>query len=116
MKYRITNPKHKKLGKIKFFFLKRYLPIHLFWISNFNRNKLKKNLNFRRDAGHPDCKDCGLCCYGCPVFDKNTGLCTIWKDADYRCKVYPMSPLQLKTYGIQDFCRYYWEEDKNDSN
>jgi len=110
MQPRIENPKLKKLPKWKFFFMKRYLPFHIFWITTINRNKLKQFMLTRKEAEHPDCLSCGLCCIGCLAYDKENGWCRIWKDADFRCRQYPLSPLQLKVYGIQDFCRYYWEE------
>ena len=109
---RIKNAKFKPLSKWKFFVMKRFLPFYMFWILHIDRNKAKKFLLTRKEADHPKCTECGLCCRGCPAYNKETELCDIWEDADYRCRTGPICPLQLKVYGIQDFCKYYWGNDK----
>jgi hypothetical protein len=87
----------------------------IFWMLNFRRDLLKKSLSLRKEKDVPDdyCIKCQECCKNCIAISKDG--CKIWKDTDYRCKVFPMFSFQLDTKSKKIKCKYYWEE-KNIKN
>lgn len=82
--------------------------IYLFYLIKLRRGKLKESLSKRKERSYPTCRECGLCCKSCVAYNQKTGLCNIWKDADYRCKSFPLFPFHLKIIGVEGKCRYYW--------
>lgn len=99
------------MDKVKRSVLKRFtarylLKYYIFWLYNFDRGKLKKNLLNRKEKDGPKCADCGLCCLNCVAWDK---VCKIWKHIEITsCKDYPITPIQLWLDNLEGKCRYYW--------
>jgi len=99
-------------------YLKRWVARHIlkyyiFYLHNFNRDKLKRNLLSRKERDSPSCLECGLCCVNCIAFDSKSKKCLIWDKSNNgmitRCKEFPITPIQLKLDNLEGKCRYYWD-------
>jgi len=99
-----------KRSGLKRFIARYLLRYYIFWLHNFNRAKLKRNLLTRKERNSPKCTDCGLCCVNCIAFDKSTKRCKLWKhEYILRCREFPITPWQLKLDNLEGKCRYYWD-------
>ena len=92
----------------------------IFFLLNFRRDLVKKSLLLRKEKNVLEdyCIKCQECCKGCPALSEKG--CKIWKDADWRCRTFPIFEFQLKRMiqkkpKVESKCKYYWEE-KNIKN
>ena len=78
-----------------------------FYLYNFNRGKLKRDLAARKGR----CDRCGRCCVGCILYNEETKLCNDWKIAVMiGCDLYPINLFDQKRLGVENVCGYYWEK------
>tara|TARA_Y100000310_G_scaffold342034_1_gene443444 strand:- start:18372 stop:18719 length:348 start_codon:yes stop_codon:yes gene_type:complete len=111
---RIENWTDPKKGTFRWFYYKLRSRFHKFYrayLWNIDRNKLKKNLFFRKEMESPTCLECGECCKDCPVKNPNNNECRIWKNISIvRCESWPITPWDLKLSNLVNKCRFYWED------
>jgi len=85
---------------------------YLAYLICYKRAKLKEFFALRREKYPAEyCENCGICCRACPNLNKETKLCQVWSNADYRCKAFPFIPQQLEFWKDAHKCRYYFVKD-----
>jgi len=100
-----------KRSKFQRFIAHHLLRFYIFYLYNFNRDKLKHNLLTRQERESPTCQECGLCCVNCEAWNDETKLCNLWKYQEIlKCRPFPVTPLQLKLDNLNGKCRFYWEK------